>query len=148
MSQGSWGQCGKGTRVPGRQRQGPWLSIGSRGSRENRLKARPQQVSLAKVSFYSARLGWSAWVEAGSAFYRRTRAEASNQSKRNNWRKGTSQRTGQQLRKQHRRAWALRLSVLNLSSLPCTRGKRLPYMQPACLRTVALAVYARKVIAA
>lgn len=44
---------------------------------ENRLKARSQQVSLAKVSFYSARPGWSAWVEAGSAFYRRTRAEAS-----------------------------------------------------------------------
>lgn len=89
--QGRWGQASvaKAREVTrtvvsqGRQGQGPWLSIASHRSRDNRLKARHQPVSLARVSFYSIKLGWSAWVGAGSAFYRKTRAKASNQSKWN-----------------------------------------------------------------
>lgn len=64
------GQCGKGKRshksqrVTGRQEQGPGQTRGSKRSRGNRLKARPHQGSLAKISFYSARLGWSAGARA------------------------------------------------------------------------------------
>ena len=98
-----------------------WGAIAfSDGYRENRLKARHQPVSLAKVSFYSIKLGWSACVGAGFAFYRKTRAKALNQSKWNSWRTGTSQKEqdSHPPRKQHRTVWALRLSVWNMSTPP------------------------------